>query len=136
LIISDEHNANVMGCAGDKVIHTPNLDRLARAGVHYTHAFATAPVCSPTRFAIITGRYATSMGTQRLRSDFPIPGGIHAFPKALREAGYYCSNNVKTDYNTSGARRLVREAWDDCSGKAHWRKRAPGQPFFAVFNLN
>ncbi len=124
-----------LGCYGDSYARTPNLDAFARQAVRYTRAFATAPVCSPARSCLITGMYATSLGTQRLRSTFPVPAEFRGFPAWLREAGYYCSNNVKTDYNLRGETAFIRDAWDVSSGKAHWRGRKPGQPFFAVFNL-
>lgn len=123
-----------IGAYGDPYALTPNLDRLAGEGVRYTRAFATAPVCSPARSCLITGMYATTLGTHNLRSRFPIPDRVHGFPSLLRAAGYYCTNNVKTDYNTSREPDLIAESWDDCSPKAHWRGRRPGQPFFAVFN--
>ena len=135
LWISCEDTSPWLGYCGETYARTPNLDKLAAEGVHFTHAFAAAPVCSPSRFAIITGIFATSMGTQRLRSEFPVPDSVKGFPTALREAGYYCTNNVKTDYNTSAEPRIIRQSWDECSAKAHWRNRKPGQPFFAVFNL-
>ncbi len=135
LWISIEDTSPWFGFCGEKYAKTPNLDALARRGVYYNNAFATAPVCAPCRYAIITGTYATSYGTQRLRSDFPIPDSITGFPAFLRKAGYYCTNNSKTDYNTSAAKRLIAESWDECSGKAHYKNRKPGQPFFAVFNL-
>ncbi len=123
-----------LGCYGDTYARTPNLDGFAQAGVRYTHAFATAPVCSPARSCLITGMYATSLGTQRLRSQFPVPGHIRGFTALLRQAGYYCSNNVKTDYNLQNERAFIADAWDDSSAGAHWRKRPAGKPFFAVFN--
>ncbi len=52
------------------------------------------------------------------------------YPQLLRQAGYFCSNNSKTDYNL----REPGKVWDDSSWKAHWKNRKPGQPFFAVFN--
>ncbi len=124
-----------LGCYGDMYAVTPNLDRLAQEGVRYTHAFATAPVCSPARSCLITGLYATSLGTQHLRSAFPIPDQFRGYPTYLRDAGYYCTNNEKTDYNTANERAIIAASWDACSGKAHWRRRRSGQPFFAVFNL-
>lgn len=136
LWISCEDTSPWLGFCGDDYATTPNLDRLARAGVRYTNAFATAPVCSPSRFAIITGIHATSMGTQRLRSEFPVPAAVAGFPSHLRRAGYYCSNNAKTDYNTRAEKRIIAESWDVCGPKAHWRGRKSGQPFFAVFNLS
>jgi len=135
LWISCEDTSPWLGFCGESYALTPNLDRLAHQGVYFRNAFATSPVCSPTRFGIITGTYATSMGTHRLRSQFPIPDSLKGFPSYLRQAGYYCANKVKTDYNTSAQGRLVRESWDDCNATAHWRNRKPGQPFFAVFNL-
>jgi uncharacterized sulfatase len=124
-----------LGCYGDAYALTPNLDALAKQSVRYTRAFATAPVCSPARSCLITGLYATSLGTQRLRSQFPIPPEFRGFPAWLREAGYYCVNNVKTDYNLRGEEGFIRDSWDESSPKAHWRGRREGQPFFAVFNF-
>lgn len=124
-----------LGCYGDAFAHTPHLDALASQGLRYTQAFATAPVCSPARSCLITGLYATSLGTQRLRSQFPVPPQVRGFSAWLREAGYYCSNNVKTDYNLRGEGAFIADAWDQCSATADWRGRRPGQPFFAVFNF-
>jgi arylsulfatase A-like enzyme len=135
LWITSEDTSPWFGFCGDAYATTPNLDRLARGGVHYTKAFATAPVCSPARFCLITGFHANAMGAQHLRAGFPIPDWVHGLPARLREAGYHCTNNVKTDYNCAAEKRLVAESWDACSGKAHWRSRKPGQPFFAIFNL-
>jgi arylsulfatase A-like enzyme len=113
---------------------TPNIDRLAAQSVCYTNAYAPAPVCSPARSCLITGVYASSLGTENLRSTFPIPEFIKGFPTYLRDAGYYCTNNVKTDYNTSNEPAIIKASWDECSATAHWRSRKAGQPFFSVFN--
>lgn len=124
-----------MGCYGDDQALTPRLDELAKQGVRYERAFSTAPVCSPSRSCLITGMYATSLGTQRLRSAFPVPADVKPFTVPLREAGYYCTNNVKTDYNMRDEQDFIRRAWDESSNKAHWRGKRDGQPFFAVFNF-
>jgi len=79
-----------LGCYGSRYAITPNIDRLAREGVLYTRAFATAPACSPARSCLISGRYATTLGTPHLRSDFPVPSAVTGFPSRLRAAGYYC----------------------------------------------
>jgi arylsulfatase A-like enzyme len=133
-ITAEDINAH-LGCYGDPVARTPNLDRLARQGVRYTHAFATGPVCSPSRSCLITGMYATSLGTAPLRCRTPIPPEIRAYAAYLRDAGYYTTNNSKTDYNLANEPAFIRDAWDRCDAKAHWRGRRPGQPFFSVFNL-
>jgi len=119
-----------LGCYGDTFAITPNLDKLAAEGVLYTNAYATAPVCAPSRSCLVTGVYATSLGTQHLRSDVKLPKRIKCFPQYLRKYGYYCSNNYKKDYNFTDI-----DVWDESSQTAHWRKRKPGQPFFSVFNF-
>jgi uncharacterized sulfatase len=132
LWITTEDMSPNLGCYGDKTAKTPTLDKLATEGCRYTRAFSSSPVCSASRSAIITGMYATSIGTQNHRSKVEIPAGVRCFPAYLREAGYYCTNNSKTDYNFD----VPADAWDENSGKAHWRKRPnKDQPFFAVFNL-
>jgi N-sulfoglucosamine sulfohydrolase len=130
LWITCEDTSPLLGCYGDKLAITPNLDKLAGAGIRYTKAFSTAPVCAPSRSCLITGVYATSLGTQHLRSLVKLPEKIKCFPEYLRAAGYYCSNNYKKDYNF-----IDVNVWDESSHEAHWRKRRPGQPFFSVFNF-
>ncbi len=119
-----------LGCYGDSYSLTPNLDRFAEKGTLYSRAFAVAPVCSPSRSCLITGVYATSLGTQHLRSRVPLPDEIQTLPHLLRKAGYYCSNNYKEDYNFKDD-----TMWDESSPTAHWRRRKSDQPFFSVFNI-
>lgn len=135
LWITAEDMSPSLGCYGDPQAVTPNLDRLAAEGVRYTRVFATAPVCSPVRSTLITGRYAPSMGTHNMRSAIPLPAGVRGFPSLLRDAGYYTTNNSKTDYNILDAQQVIRESWNDSGPDAHWRNRPKGAPFFAVFNL-
>src|SRR5437867_2548317 len=73
LWIVSEDNDPFLGCYGDKYAHTPNLDKLASQGVRFTHAFSNAPVCAPSRSTLITGMYASSLGTLHMRSRYPIP---------------------------------------------------------------
>ena len=131
LWIVSEDNSPILGCYGDEFATTPNLDRLASEGVLYENAFATAPVCAPSRSTLITGVYPPSMGTQHMRSSNAIPEFIKFFPRYLREAGYYCTNNVKKDYNTFDQ----EEAWDESSDTATYHNRPAGKPFFSVFNF-
>ncbi len=132
LWITSEDNGPFLGCYGDAFATTPNLDRMAANGFRYTHAYANAPVCSPTRNTIITGVYASAAGNQNMRSIYDKSDIIRLFPEYLREAGYYCTNNVKEDYNMNSAQS--EGTWDESSKTAHYRDRKPGQPFFAVFN--
>lgn len=136
LWITAEDMSPALGAYGDTYATTPNLDAFAKESVRYTNAFAPAPVCSPARSTLITGMWAPSLGTSQMRSAYPIPFAVKGFPSYLREAGYFTTNNEKTDYNTANEPRLIKESWDDSSGSAHWRSEArkEGQPFFSVFN--
>jgi arylsulfatase A-like enzyme len=141
-----------IGPYGDRTVPTPNLDRLAQQGVCYDDAFATSPVCAPARSSLITGLFCTRIGTMQMRNGKPSPAAVkknpeayrdipsyeglpppfaRCFPEHLRAAGYYCTNNEKKDYQF----REPVTVWDESSNKAHWRNRAQGQPFFAVFNF-
>lgn len=133
LWISAEDISAHFGCYGDPYAITPHLDALAQEGVRYSNVYTTAGVCAPCRSGIITGMYQNSIGTHHMRCDATLPKWLKPFPMYLREAGYYCTNQTKTDYQFS--KPSPREIWDDTSAKAHWKNRTPGQPFFAVFNF-
>jgi arylsulfatase A-like enzyme len=132
LWITSEDNGQHLGCYGDQFADTPNLDALAQKSVRFLNAWANAPVCASARTTILTGMYANSLGAQHMRSQVKLPEMIKPYPQLLREHGYYCSNNSKTDYNLEVDEKSL---WDETSNKAHWRNRRPGQPFFAVFNI-
>jgi N-sulfoglucosamine sulfohydrolase len=131
LWITCEDASPNLGCYGDEFAVTPSLDRLATEGVRYTNAFSVCGVCAVGRSSLITGMYPTSIGSHHMRCRTVLPDQIKCFSELLRGEGYYCTNNVKTDYNFD----VSKNAWDESSRKAHWRKRADGQPFFAVFNF-
>jgi arylsulfatase A-like enzyme len=110
-IVVDDMSAH-FGCYGEKTIETPNVDRLAREGTRFTRAFTTAPVCSPSRSALITGCYQTSIGAHQHRSGrgaekILLPEGVETVPALLRRAGYRTAitswppakSQGKTDYN-------------------------------------
>ncbi len=142
LWISCEDISPRLGCYGDSVAQTPNIDRLANQGIIYTNVYTSAPVCAPCRSGIITGMYQTSIGTHHMRTshvsdNLPTPYEavpphyVKTFTEYLRAAGYYCTNNVKTDYQFASP----VTAWDECSNTAHYRNRPDkDKPFFAVFN--
>ena len=143
--ISNEDMSPRLGVYGDRLARTPVLDRLARESIRYTRAFATAPVCAPSRAAIITGMYQTAIGAHHMRTSengvSELPGPylavppfyVKAFPEYLRAAGYFTSNRRKTDYQFGEPFTI----WDDLSDTAHWQNRPDrNQPFFSVFNLN
>lgn len=130
LWLSTEDISPHLGCYGAEHAITPVLDQLAADGIKYTNAYTVAGVCAPNRTGIILGMYPTSVGGHHMRCQATLPEHIRCFPAYLREAGYYCTNNSKTDYNFTS----YSGTWDESSGKAHWEKRPQGKPFFAVFN--
>lgn len=134
-LTSEDNGISWVSCYGSTNCKTAAIDQLAADGFRYTHCFDNAAVCAPTRSTWITGMYAISNGTQPMRSRNKIPHEkIPYYPDLLREAGYHTSNSIKTDYNIGG--RPDNDCWDvmDRSVRYGWRKRKPGQPFFAVVN--
>lgn len=119
-----------LGCYGDAYAVTPNLDRFAQQSVRYDQAFGITGVCAPNRSCLITGVYPSRLGSHGMRSTVTLPDRVKCFTEYLRAAGYYCCNNVKTDYNFA----VPKTAWNESSRKAHYKNCRAGQPFFAVFN--
>jgi len=132
-----------IGCYGETAIQTPNLDKMALEGVLFTKAFVTAPVCSTSRSAMVSGMYQTTSGFLHHRSQrasgkgggnkayfasYSVPSGLKLVPQLFKEKGYYVSNKVKTDYNFE-----VKGLYDSTKG---WSGRKEGQPFFAQIQLN
>ncbi len=131
-IVSEDNNPFI-GAYGDKLARTPNIDRLARGGILYRNAYSNAPVCAPSRFGILTGVLPESCSpAQHMRANAKAAGLLPTYPELLRKAGYYVTNNAKTDYNCDIDPAAI---WNDSSAKAHWKNRPAGQPFMAVFNL-
>jgi len=131
LWVSCEDISPDLGCYGDSYAVTPNIDKLAAGGVRYTNVYTNAGVCAPSRSGLITGMYPTTIGTHHMRCKGVPPDEVKCFSEYLRAAGYYCTNNVKTDYQFDPP----LTAWDESSRKAHWRNRPKDRPFFAVMNL-
>ena len=147
LWLSVEDMSPHLGSYGEKLIATPNLDKLAARAIRYTNAFTAAGVCAPSRNAIITGRMQTSNGGHNMRTlnnTYPeqtglpksysvvMPEDVRPLPEYLRAAGYWCTNNAKSDYQFEDGPTY----WDQNGNKAHYLNRPAGMPFFAVFNSN
>jgi len=120
-----------LGCYGDAYATTPNLDKLAENGVIYTNAWSTAPISAPSRSCLVSGLYATSLGTQHLRCEVDFPLQMKRLPELLKAQGYFTSNRDKTDYNFS-----ADGMWEHWSSTiTPWRHRAKDQPFFSFINI-
>ena len=130
-VTSEDNSHHWIGCYGNENAKTPNIDKLAANGIRYKYAYSNAPVCAVARNTLILGRYACSNGTHNMRSRYPVPKNFRTYPSFLQDAGYYCVNRSKTDYNF---KTNDKSHWDQCGGNAHWKNRKKDQPFFAVFN--
>lgn len=128
----EDTSAYEFGCYGNKDVHTPNTDSLATQGIQFMNAWSVAPQSSAARSSLITGCYSTTYGMDIHPVPYDTPADIF-FPQKLREAGYYCTNNSKTHYNSTTDNKIC---WDECTPKASYNspKRGKTQPFFAVFN--
>jgi len=131
-LVAEDTSATSLGIYGPSLARTPALDALAARSVIFDRCFGE-PVCAPSRFTLITGIHAASCGpAHHMRAQGRITADVVGFPALLRSAGYFTSNNAKTDYN---APIDMQATWDAAGRKAHWRGRPdPAQPFFAVFN--
>lgn len=128
---------------GDNTVAAPNLSKLAKEGVIYPNLYSPSGVCAPSRAAIATGKYPSSIGANHMRTNSNMdqtglpayeavpPSEVKMISEWLRNAGYYCTNNYKTDYQF----KAPVTAWDESSPYAHWRNRKDNQPFFSVINF-
>ena len=139
----------LLGCYGDTVALTPNIDKLASEGVLFTNMFSVSGVCAPSRHALITGMYPSGTGGNNMRTsakrrvanmpdslqiipyECTPPPHVKCYTEFLRKAGYYCTNNDKEDYQFNAP----KAAWDESGRNATWKNRPEGMPFFAIFNL-
>lgn len=133
-IISEDNSKHYLRHFDPNGAPAAAIEAMAAEGITFDRAFSNAPVCSVARTTLITGCYATRLGTQwhRKIQQPSMPSGLQAFPAYLREAGYYTTNRSKKDYNIK-----VSGAWDESSGRAHWRNRPDEQtPFFHCVSYN
>lgn len=145
-----------LGVYGNTLVETPNIDRLARQGVRFAHAFTTAPICSPARSALISGMYQPSLGAHNHRSQgdegkarghedyfasYQVPSGIRLVPELFQEAGYYTVLGGFERWEESEGAELAKSdynfIWDtSIYDGPDWSGRSPGQPFFAQVQLS
>lgn len=138
-IVVDDMSSH-FGYQGEPLVTTPHVDRLAREGVVFSRAYATAPVCSTFRTAMITGMYQTAIDGHHHRSgrgeiEISLPDGIRTIPELFREAGYFTTianaagtGKGKQDYNFTYDPADLYDGIDPA-------QRKDGQPFFAQYHL-
>ncbi len=139
-IIAEDMGVEV-GCYGEPLVHTPNIDGLARRGIRYTNVFATGPVCSAARSALMTGMYQTTIGAHNHRSHrddgYKLPDGVDVITAYFRQAGYYTANIRKFDGKVRGTGKTdwnftYKNAFDSDD----WAELKSHQPFFAQINFS
>ncbi|MEO0966407.1 MAG: sulfatase [Planctomycetota bacterium] len=131
ILLQGEDTGRHQGCYGDPFAHTPHLDRLAAQGCRFTNAFSTAPVCAPSRSAMITGQYHFRYGAHLMRSTVASPPRL--FTHELIDAGYTVNWTNKTDFNFADPDGFA-------SLRTDWlaqleQGQLPDGPFFFYFNF-
>ena len=138
-----------LGCYGDGLAETPTIDALAARGARFERAYMPAGVCSPTRSAVITGCWQTTIGAHNHRSSrteddqIKLPSGVRTVPELMREAGYYTFNRGKLDYNFTHDPKQLYDShtasmnFDQLREVATlWRPATrSGKPFFGQIQL-
>lgn len=129
-VLSEDNSIHYLKLYGNPLGSMPNVEKLAASGITFENAFSCAPVCSVARTTLATGMYAPRGGFQYHRKSQPanLTKGFKLWTQTLQEAGYYTSNNSKTDYNVTVSPKV---AWNDSSRKSTWRHRPSKEtPFF------
>ncbi len=128
-----------LGCYGNNLVRTPNIDKLASEGARYTNCFTTATVCSPSRSAFMTAMYQTSIDAHNHRSHrhdgYKLPEPVKLITDYFRRAGYFTCNCGHMDWKRPGKTDFNFDAPKPFDG-TDWRRRKPGQPFYAQVNLS
>jgi arylsulfatase len=97
-VYADQHRADVLGCAGNDVVVTPHLDRLAAEGVRFDQAWTESPICQPARASLLTGRYPSDHGVLGNFAGDCRPEW-DTFPRRLQDAGYTTASIGKTHFD-------------------------------------
>ncbi len=129
-----------MGCYGNSLVTTPNIDKLAAEGAMFTNAFVTAPVCSASRSCFMTGMYQTSIGAHNHRSHrddgYMLPRPAAVITEYFRRAGYFVTNCAGLSYKKPGKTDWNFGIQAPPFDGTDWSQRRPRQPFFAQINFN
>lgn len=128
-----------LGCNGNTLVRTPAIDSLAAEGMLFTNVFATAPVCAPSRTALATGMYQTTIGAYHMRypdSLLPsLPRGVMTFPQLFRQNGYVTAN-IKDAPGKGKTDWMFRADLDEHFDFNHWNQLATVEkPFFAQVSV-
>ncbi len=135
-LVSEDTSPDI-GCYGNLLVKTPNLDKLAEEGILFSNAFATCPVCSPARSAMMTGMYQTSIDLHqhRTHNKKQLPEPVKVITEYFRQAGYFVSNCRGEEYDKPGKTDWNFKVESKAFDGTDWSQRKAGQPFFAQMNF-
>jgi len=136
IIMSDNQSWNHLGCYGDPVVKTPNIDKLAKEGVRFTSAFCSAPSCTPARASMLTGQEIWRLG-EGANLWGRLPKELEVYPELLEKSGYLVGIEGK-GWGPGGVEQSGRdrnpggERYD--SFEEFYNEREAGQPFMYWFS--
>ena len=128
IVMSDQHSRRRLGCYGDSLVRTPNLDALASRGVRFENAYCPAPLCVPSRMSFLTGRHPSA--NRVWLNSHTLSSAIPTWAHALGAAGYETAllgrmHFVGSDQRHGFERRPIGEYWSNYPGASN-----PGAPLF------
>ncbi len=130
ILIGDDHSSDVVGCYGNSLVRTPNLDRLAAKSTIFTDGYSNAPVCSASRQSLLTGKYPHSTGVTLLTTPFPDKGNL-TLAEILKMHGYVTGVIGKTHFNNYNDSIPPRHGFDvmvDERERREWLRENPPPP--------
>ncbi len=139
-IVAEDMSAVDVGCYGNPAVKTPNIDRLAKQGMRFSRVFTTGSACSPSRTALATGVYQTTLGAHHMRySDELMPElaePVKILPQMMRENGYF-TGNIRNICGTGTGKddwmfKTEQKKWDTSS----WKELISHQPFFGQIHFS
>ncbi|MCA9052682.1 MAG: sulfatase-like hydrolase/transferase [Planctomycetaceae bacterium] len=145
-VLADQWRASALGIGSDKVVRTPNVDRLASQGAHWQRAYAANPVCTPNRSCILTGRFSHQHGM--IANDLMLPPSEVCWPEIYRDAGYathyigkwHMDGTDKPGYVPKGWRRRGFDTFEGFNRGHVYHKEYgfddDGGPLFAKWNAD
>jgi uncharacterized sulfatase len=138
-IVADDLGTN-LGCYGDPLVHTPNLDNFAGESVLFENCHTVTAVCSPSRSALVTGMYPVSINCQnhrtRPQAKKPLPDGMKVITEYFEAVGYFTFNGSANDRAKPGKQDYNFKTDYDIYDGTDWTQRKEGQPFFGQIQIH
>jgi len=138
-IVADDLGTN-LGCYGDPLVYTPNLDKFAEQSILFENCQTVTAVCSPSRSAMVTGMYPVSINCHQHRTrpqvKRPLPEGMKVITEFFEDAGYFTFNGNVNDSTKPGKKDYNFKTDYEIYDGTDWSQRKPGQPFFGQIQIH